>query len=395
VPVNSSQSFKTKTDLLQLGDVVGESFYGQLLGAGQPVLLLAAGQSIDSEHQLRRLREAGYSVRLACEMPPVFGAGSATPADAAAGLSVPPARPFATPLDPAFARRVEAAARVHDVVTGAVRDLARRVYKREPMDMEAMLAASSTLVSEVSADPHAIATLTFLRRCDDYTIEHSADVAILMVAMARWLEMPEPERRTLALAGLMHDVGKQQIDPTILNKPTALTREEFLEIWKHPQYGYRLLSACPGCPEAVQLVALQHHERLDGTGYPGGLVSEELHPFSRIAAVADTFDAMTADRIYRKGLPSRQALLEIYAAAGVRMDSPSVSALIKLVGVYPVGTRVVLDTGERALVTAPNPDNTTLPVVLVEHDRYGQRLAPPVSLALHDSGRHIANALPE
>jgi HD-GYP domain-containing protein (c-di-GMP phosphodiesterase class II) len=391
----SSQAYKTKTDLLQLGDVVSEPFYGQLRGASQPVLLLAAGQSIDSEAQLRRLREAGYAVRLSSEMPSASAASPAshTPPDAPVGSSLS-ARAVETPLEAEFGHRVEIASRVREVVTDAVRDLARRVFKREELDLQAMLDASSALVSEVSADAHAITALTFLRRCDDYTVEHSADVAILMVAMARWLEVPEPELRILALAGLMHDVGKQQISPAILNKPTALTREEFMEIWKHPQYGYKLLSACPGCPEAVQLVALQHHERLDGSGYPGGLAGDELHPVSRIAAVADTFDAMTANRVYRKGLPSRQALLEIYGASGIRLDAPAVSALVKLVGVYPVGTRIVLNTGERGVVTAPNPENTTLPVVLLDHDRHGQRLPSPVTLALQDSGRHIVSTLP-
>jgi putative nucleotidyltransferase with HDIG domain len=262
-----------------------------------------------------------------------------------------------------------------------------RVRAGAAPDVEVLQGASSMLVSNVTADPQAYATLTCLRQCDEYTIEHSADVAILMVAIAHLLGIAPEERPVLALAGLMHDVGKQKIPLEILLKPGTLTPSEFAEVRRHPQYGYEILSHCDDCPEEVRIVALQHHERLDGSGYPSGLSRPDIHPYSSLAAVADTFDAITADRVYRSGRSPRSAVLELYGSRKRRLDTEAVQALIKLVGVYPVGTRVLLDSGERGVVIAPNPDDTTRPVVLVDQDSQDRLLAVPMAIELK-AGTH-------
>jgi HD-GYP domain-containing protein (c-di-GMP phosphodiesterase class II) len=178
----------------------------------------------------------------------------------------------------------------------------------------------------------------------------------------------------------------------ILAKPGLLTREEFAEIRMHPQHGFEILADCAGCPEAVRLVALQHHERLDGSGYPNRLTGEQLHPYSRIAAVADTFDAMTADRVYRRGCTPRKALLELYGDHPRKLDPQAVEALIRLVGVYPVGTRVRLNSGEQGLVIAPNPHDTTRPVVRIDRDGLGRAIPVPFTLSLEGESRQVAAA---
>ena len=142
------------------------------------------------------------------------------------------------------------------------------------------------------------------------------------------------------------------------------------------------------------LVALQHHERLDGSGYPYGCDRQTIHPISRLAAVADTFDAMTANRAYRKGMPARQAILELHSSRGNQLDSESVAALIKLIGVYPVGTRVVLAGGEQGTVVAPNPLDTTRPYVLVYHDRNGRPFRQPFTVSLQYSKSSIIGTEP-
>jgi putative nucleotidyltransferase with HDIG domain len=261
-----------------------------------------------------------------------------------------------------------------------------------PLEIDALRQAGASLLSEVTGDASAITTLTYLHPCDDYTVEHSADVAILMVAMAGVLAVHASELPVLALAGLMHDVGKQRVPEEILSKPGLLTGEEFAEIRKHPQHGFEILAACAGCPEAVRLVALQHHERLDSSGYPGRLNRDQLHPYSRIAAVADTFDAMTANRIYRDGCSPRTALLELYRDRSRKLDLQAVEALVRLVGVYPVGTRVRLNTGEHGVVVAPNPHDTTRPVVRIDRDRLGRLLPVPFTLSLGGETRHVAGA---
>jgi HD-GYP domain-containing protein (c-di-GMP phosphodiesterase class II) len=139
------------------------------------------------------------------------------------------------------------------------------------------------------------------------------------------------------------------------------------------------------------MVALQHHERLDGSGYPGRLTAADLHPYSRIVAVADTFDAMTSDRVYRRGSPPRRALLEIYRDRARRLDPEAIDALIKLIGVYPVGTRVLLTTGEHGVVVAPNPEDSTRPMVRIDRDSRGRALAAPFTLSLKDDHRRAVS----
>jgi HD-GYP domain-containing protein (c-di-GMP phosphodiesterase class II) len=379
----------------RLGDVLSEAVYGQPHGARVPTLLLAAGQRIETERQLRLLREAGYRVLLPSESArSTEHSPHVAQATAISDVSEAITDVGFTQFQPQFAHRLEAATQVRQAATRAASDLMGRIWTGVPPDMKAMQEASSTLVSEVTADPQAVAALVFLLQCDDYTVEHSADVAILMVAIGRVLDVPLPELRILALGGLMHDAGKQRVPPGILDKPGKLSPAEFEEIRKHPQHGFDLLGECANCPQVVRTVALQHHERLDGSGYPAGLTQTELHPYSCIAAVADTFDAMTADRSYRKGQSPRQAVLELYGAAGKRLDTSAVQALIKLVGVYPVGTRVVLNAGQRGLVIAPNPNDSTRPAVLIDQDRNGRPVAAPFVLDLSAGAGCIVGTMP-
>ena len=376
-------------DVLRIGDILKQSVYRRPRGAGLPVLLLAAGHRIESELQLRQLRDEGYAVALpgepSSEVAPTAATSGRAGRGRAAGLQ--PAD-----LPPQVAERMAVASRVRSIVTGAIQELIGRLRAGAALEIQVLQRASSALLSEVSGGESAIVTLTYLHACDDYTVEHSADVAILMAAMACLLEVPSSELPILSLAGLMHDVGKQRVPAQILSKPGVLTSEELAEIRKHPEHGFEILDGCAGCPEAVRLVALQHHERLDGSGYPSRLFREQLHPFSRIAAVADTFDAMTADRPYRRGCSPRRALLQLYRDCPRKLDSAAVEALIRLVGVYPVGTRVRLNTGEQGRVVAPNPQDTTRPVVRIDRDRHGRVLTAPYTLTLQGETRRVVGA---
>jgi putative nucleotidyltransferase with HDIG domain len=369
--------------VLRIGDVLREPVYRRPVG-GRPLLLLAAGHRIETELQLRQLRDEGYTVALPGEVIPAHPAAKSNSAPAASESPESQRPPELAALPPEISEQVVKASQVRQAITDASRALIGRVRAGAVLELGEMQRASSALLSEVRENTVAVVALTYLCQCDDYTIEHSVDVAILLVAIARVLGVPEAELAPLALAGLMHDVGKQRVPHRILQKAEALTDEEFAEIRRHPQYGYELLAECPDCPESTRAVALEHHERLDGTGYPGRLTGAELHPYSRIVAVADTFDAMTSDRVYRRGCSPRRAVLEIYRDRERRLDAEAVDGLIKLIGVYPVGTRVLLTTGEHGVVVAPNPDDTTRPVVRIDRDARGRCLVAPFTLSLKD-----------
>lgn len=358
------------------GDRLDESIYAE-----GNILLLASGQRIDSPAQLKMLEEAGFEVDFK------------TPAKEAA-----PAPVSKTQADPGlraqeeFDERVRHAKRVRQGVKKATAELLARVNAGQKPDVDHLLPVASNLAADVTRDPYAIASITHLSQCDDYTLEHSVDVAILMVAIARLLGFPEEEHKLIVLAGMMHDVGKQKVPPEVLHKPGRLTDEEFQEIRRHPEYGYEILKQSEDCPEEVRLVALQHHERCDGQGYPQGLTAEQITPYSRISCVADTFDAMTADRVYKKGASAWYALSELHVRCKEQYDNQAVMALTKLVGVFPVGTRVKLDSGEIGDVVAPNPADSSRPMVRVDRDRHGHPLPYPFNLDLSKSPRHIVGA---
>lgn len=372
--------------VLRIGDELRKPVYGKPLGSSTPVLLLAAGQRIETIAQLQRLREAGFEVSLPNEQL------REKPQREKADEAQEPVKKAAA-IPPSFAQRLETAQHLRTTLGSAVKALLSLVNCGLGPDLRELVSSSALLANEVATDPYAVAALTHLRNCDDYTVEHSADVGILMVAIGRTMGMDENTLRDLALAGLVHDIGKQRIPDEMLKKQGPLTEEEWKLMKQHPEMGIEVLrESMPQCPESVLYVVRQHHERLDGSGYPNGLFKKDLHLHSMIAAVSDVFDATTADRPYRKARAAREALMLIYGSRGTHFDSNVVTALIKLVGVYPVGTRVQLDSGEVGTVVAPNPEDSTRPVVEVEKDRYG-RYVDPFQLSLKGSSTKIVGVV--
>ena len=340
------------TDIVfKLGDRLPANVYGRLSEGGRPMLLLAAGKKIETEHQLQILHEAGFTV--------IWTLGKQKGVTKAKQVEKP--GPTAS-----FGDRLEYGMKLRRTINDAIKDLNGRIHAGESPQFTSMLALSEMVANDVASDPQAFSAIAYLSRCDDYTVEHSADVSILMVAIGRVLGVSDDWVQELALAGLLHDVGKQMVPPEILQKSGPLTESEFKVIRRHPEYGMRILADWNQCPVGVTDVAFQHHERLDGTGYPLGCVRNMLHPYSLMAAVADAFDAMTANRCYHVGTSARHALTQLYSSRDSKYDRDAVDALIKLVGAYPIGTRVRLSTGEAGVVVEPNFDAPAYPIVEVD-----------------------------
>ena len=189
-----------------------------------------------------------------------------------------------------------------------------------------------------------------LRGKDDYTYQHSVNVGILAGIIGRWLKMDEERIQTLVLAGMMHDIGKTRIPLEILNKPGKLTPAEFEVMKQHTVEGYKILSTVKGIKEELLMVALQHHERIDGSGYPLGLTAEKIHDFSKIIAVADTYDAVTTDRVYQ-AKRSPLAVMEILDDEMFKkMDARSSLSMLMQVRDSLQDKRVVLKSGEEATI---------------------------------------------
>lgn len=256
--------------------------------------------------------------------------------------------------------------------------------------------AVDMIVEEVLTVPEAVLALADLTAADGYTVQHSIDVTVLGLLVARvLLEEAAPEGETrldrgqdrgceerlrrLGLGLMLHDVGKALLPRPLLTKPEALTREEWTLIRRHPLLGAEILERSGVGPLALTVVRW-HHERLDGSGYPDGLDRESLPLLPRIAAVADVFDAMTSARPYRPAAPSWVAMGEIVGAAGRLFDAQVVAALRRVVAPYPIGTLVRLGDGSLGLVAALPAGRPDRPVVrlIAESGR------PPLEISLLD-----------
>ncbi len=234
----------------------------------------------------------------------------------------------------------------------------------EAIEVGAVKAVVKDCVDSILRNPSALLWLTRIKFQDDYTAEHSLRVAMLSIALGRELGLPSPELEAIGVGAMLHDVGKLKVPADILNKPTALSEQEYAIMKKHPMDGYTLLASQPGVPLAALDVALSHHERVDGTGYPRGLSAEAIPFYARIVAVTDAYDAISSDRVYSKGRSTLESLRILFKAANSHFDERIVNAFIRMIGLYPSGEIVELTNDEVAITLGAPACNRLKPRLL-------------------------------
>ncbi|MFB9279119.1 HD-GYP domain-containing protein [Cohnella cellulosilytica] len=220
------------------------------------------------------------------------------------------------------------------------------------------------LVENFRAERDVVSLLLMLNSQDDYTYQHSVQVGMLSYYIARWLGWSEEETVRAGKAGFLHDVGKCRIAEVILNKPARLDDEEYKEIQNHPQYGYEILSRSFD-DKGVALAALQHHERVDGTGYPQGLTGDQMHPMAKIVAVADVYSAMISSRVYSEKKDLLFVLRELYELSFKELDPDVTHTFIRHMIPNFIGKRVELSNGEFGTIVMSNPTDFFRPLVHV------------------------------
>lgn len=224
------------------------------------------------------------------------------------------------------------------------------------------------LVEEISAsisrNEGALISLVRLKTSDDYTYMHSVAVCALMVSLARQLELSESETKQAGLAGLLHDVGKALVPAEVLNKPGALTAEEFNLIKLHPERGHALLLEGQVKDEVALEVCLHHHEKMDGSGYPHKLIGDQISLFAKMGAVCDVYDAITSNRPYKAGWDPGTSL-HTMAQWKNHFDENVFKAFVKSVGIYPIGTMVLLKSSRLGVVIDQSPKDLLSPMVKV------------------------------
>jgi HD-GYP domain-containing protein (c-di-GMP phosphodiesterase class II) len=239
------------------------------------------------------------------------------------------------------------------------------VQQGRAIDTKACQALVKRNLESMLRNESAMLWLTRLKSQDLYTSLHCLSVSILAMGFGTHLGLADDKIELLGIAGLLHDVGKMKIDPTILNKPGKLTEEEFQHIKLHPTFGYQALCNQEDIPAAAIQAAHGHHERLDGKGYPQGLAHYQIPFTTRVITIVDAFDAITSHRAYDDARPIQTAYDVLRSSAGQQFDEALVHEFIRWLGVFPVGTLVELHTGEVGLVLEKHPHLHLRPKVVV------------------------------
>jgi putative nucleotidyltransferase with HDIG domain len=272
-------------------------------------------------------------------------------------------------------------------VASMVWESARTEAHPDPTAAQSMI---DGLAQAVVQNRSALMALTALKEYDNYTFTHMVNVSILTMSQARGLGIEGPLLREFGLAALMHDIGKVKTPSEILNKPDKLTNEEFEIMKRHTVDGAEILRATPDIPALAPVVAFEHHLRLDGTGYPHGVTRPTLNLATMLCGIADVYDAMRSQRKYQQAFPSERIVAVLQRNDGKQFDQNLIRRFVQLLGIYPVGNLVKLDSGEIAIVLQVHAPDPYRPKVRVLFASDGSRLDLP-----RDANLWEAAAAPE
>lgn len=228
--------------------------------------------------------------------------------------------------------------------------------------------AVKNCVTSVINNPNAMMWFTQIKNKDDYTAEHSMRVGVVSIALGQELGLMERELEELGMAGMLHDVGKINIPIEILNKEGSLDKEEYELIKTHAELGRQLLMSKSDAPPITVDVAYNHHEQMNGKGYPRGIKADKIPYFAKIVGVVDAFDAITSDRVYSDARSTLEALRILYDCRGEQFDEEVVRAFIRLIGIYPPGHIVELTNGEAGIILSCQQNNKLRPKVIIVRD---------------------------
>ena len=292
---------------------------------------------------------------------------------------------------------IQSAIRVYDSAMRTAEAFWHSARAGETPDTAAARKIINSLAQVVTDDRSSLMALTTLKRHDAYTFTHMVNVSVLTMAVARALGLEAGLVREFGLAALMHDIGKTQTPVAVLNKPGKLASDEQSVIRRHVVEGAELLWQLPDMPPLAAIVAFEHHLRQDQTGYPEGVRPRRLNLCTMIVSIADVFDALRTNRPYRKALASDRVRTMLAEQNGSAFHPALLKRFITVVGLFPVGSLVRLDTGAIGIVTHEHPDDPLRPQVKVVIDAAGRRVEEPylVNTWEHDADGVCAPAVTE
>ncbi len=269
------------------------------------------------------------------------------------------------PTRTTMAEELKRASQIRHQATDLVRTVMQDARLGKVIELDQVGSVVEDITASILRNPGALMGLLRIKSKDDYTFLHSVSVCTLLVAFCRARGMDGQTIYQAGLGGLVHDTGKALVPDEVLNKPGRLTEEEFAVIRKHPQDGYDILKKSPGIGQIPLDITLHHHERYDGSGYPARQAASGISELAQMAAIVDVYDAITADRCYHKGMSAADALRKLYEWSKFHFNPQFVQDFMRCVGIYPVGTMVLLESGRLGVVVEAHETNMLAPKVNV------------------------------
>ncbi|MEN9418647.1 MAG: hypothetical protein RI988_2267 [Pseudomonadota bacterium] len=298
-----------------------------------------------------------------------------------------PSPPREAPARHSLADELQRAAGVVRDGRAMVGDMFEAARMGRALDAERCLPVVEAVTESVDRNPHALLSLTRLRKRHEYTYTHSVSVCALMVALGRQIGLDEASVREAGLAGLLHDIGKAVMPESLLDKPSQLTNEEFSVIRTHPVRGWEILQDGRMASEAAMDVSLHHHERVDGTGYPHNLQRDKISLYSRMGAICDVYDAITSHRAYKARWDPAESLARMQKWTG-HFDEELFNHFVGALGIYPIGAIVLLQSQRVAVVYEQNANALEQPVVQVFYSNKSRMPVPLQRVDLAAPGCH-------
>lgn len=292
-------------------------------------------------------------------------------------VQVKPAPRHEIPLRDELIKAAKVQGEANRIVHGIMHDI--RLGKQ--IKVEQLNPTVEQMADSIFRNKDALLNLCRIKQKDDYTFQHSVSICALMIAFCRALEHDQSVIRLAGVGGLLHDVGKMKVPSAILNKPGKLTEKEFATMKSHVAHSCEILKQTPGISQISMDIAAQHHERIDGTGYPLGLKEDKISLYGQMSAIVDVYDALTSDRCYHKGMQPTDALRKLFEWSKFHFNEKLVHAFVRCIGIYPVGTLVRLESGLLAVVVEQH-HNLLQPRVRAFFDTYRDHTVPPQDIDL-------------